>query len=100
MPTTRSSPQRRAADLAARDRAVMQEIEKEQKARDKKTARLRALRLAKEAADKEAAEKDEAERLIAAEQALKSLSPARKAPRRRQKAVAETDEAKERSAHG
>lgn len=55
-----SSPLRRAADLAARDRAVMQEIEKQQKARDKKTARLRALRLAKEAADKGCAAKAEA----------------------------------------
>jgi len=79
MPTTKSSPQRRAADLAARDRAVMQEIEKEQQARDKKTTRLRELRLAKEAADKERSDKAEAEQLVAAEQALKSSSkkPAR-----------------------
>ncbi len=72
MRATKSNPQRRAADLATRDRAVMQEIEKEQKARDKKTARLRALRLAKEAADKEGTEKAKAERLAAAEQTLKA----------------------------
>ena len=91
MHTTRSNPQRRAADLAARDRAVMQEIQKEQKERDKKTARLRALRLAKEAADKETAEKAEAERLLAAQQALKSPSSGKKTLRRRQKPLVETD---------
>lgn len=44
MQTNRSSPQRRAADLATRDRAVVQEIQKEQQEREKKTARLRDLR--------------------------------------------------------
>ena len=68
--TSRSGSRHRAADLAARDRAVLQEIEKERKARHKKTARLRALRLAKEAADKERSEKAEAERLAAAEETL------------------------------
>ena len=96
----RSSPQGRAADLAARDRAVMQDIEKEQKARDKKTARLRALRLAKEAADKERSEKEEAERLAAAERTLKSSI---KKPARIQKrsAVGKKDESAERpTQHG
>ncbi|MEM7044719.1 MAG: hypothetical protein AAF543_18065 [Pseudomonadota bacterium] len=79
----RSSPQGRAADLAARDRAVMQDIEKEQKARDKKTARLRALRLAKEAADKECSEEEEAERLAAAEQTLKPSGSKPTRPRQR-----------------
>lgn len=100
MHTTRSSPQRRAADLAARDRAVMQEIQKEQKERDKKTTRLRELRLAKEAADKETAEKAEAERLLAAEKALKSPSSGKKPSRRRQKPLAETDGSKAQAAHG
>ena len=100
MHSTKSSPQRRAADLAARDRAVMQEIQKEQKARDKKTARLRALRLAKEAADKEAAEKADAERLLAAQQALKPPSPGKKPLRRRQEPLVETDDPKVQSAHG
>lgn len=100
MQATKSSPQRRAADLAARDRVVMQEIEKEQKARDKKTARLRDLRLAKEAADKEATEKIEAEQLLAVEQTLKPPSSGKKPSRRRQKLPVETDGSKEQSAHG
>jgi hypothetical protein len=97
MRTNRFSPQGRAADLAARDRAVMQDIEKEQKARDKKTARLRALRLAKEAADKERSEKEEAERLAAAEQTLKPSGSKPTRPRKR--SAAGKDEATDRPVH-
>ena len=101
MRNTRSSPQRRAADLAARDRTVMKELQKEQEERDKKTARLRALRLAKEAADKESAEKADAERLLAAERALKSSSLGRKPSRRQPKKLLEKDGSKVQSAvHG
>ena len=100
MRTTRSSPQRRAADIAARDRAVMQEIEKEQKARDKKTARLRALRLAKEAADREGLAKAEAERLAAAERTLQS-SVKKPARVRKRSAVGKRDESAEQpTQHG
>lgn len=100
MRTTRSSPQRRAADMAARDRTVMQEIENEQKARYEKSARLRALRLAKEAADKESSAKAEAERLAAAEQTL--TSSAKKPARiRKRSAVGKKAEAAERpTQHG
>ena len=100
MQTNRSSPQRRAADLATRDRAVMQEIQEERQERDKKTARLRALRLAKEAADKETAENAEAERLLAAQQTLTPLSSGKKSQRRVRKSQVESDDSKERQAHG
>lgn len=93
MRATRSSPQRRAADLDARDRAVMEEIHKEQKARYEQSARLRALRLAKEADDRERAEKEEAERRFAAERASKTS--AKKPPRRRQKPAADKEASKE-----
>jgi hypothetical protein len=98
MQNTRSSPQRRAADLAARDRTVMKEIQKEQEERDRKTARLRALRLAKEAADKASPVKADAERLLAAEDALKSLSSDKKPPRRRRKTTVKMEDPKEQSA--
>lgn len=97
MRTNRFSPQGRTADIAARDRAVMQEIEKEQKARDKKTARLRDLRLAKEAADKEHSEKEEAERLAAAEQTLKPSG--KKLTRTRQRSVAGKEGATDQPMH-
>ncbi|MEZ5935579.1 MAG: hypothetical protein R3F54_27425 [Alphaproteobacteria bacterium] len=100
MRTTRSSPQRRAADMAARDRTVMQEIENEQKARYEKSARLRALRLAKEATDKASSAKAEAERLAAAEQALTS-SATKPARIRKRSAVEKKAEAAERpTQHG
>lgn len=86
MCAAKSGPHRRAADLAARDRLVMQEIEQKQEARDKKTARLRALRLAKEAADKEHSDKAEAERLADAERTLKSSG--KKPARSRQRSAA------------
>jgi predicted negative regulator of RcsB-dependent stress response len=95
MRTNRFSPQGRAADIASRDRVVMQEIEKEQKARDKKSARLRALRLAKEASEKEGSEKAEAERLAAAERTLKS-SIKKPARIRKRSAVGKMDESAER----
>ena len=100
MPTNRSSPQRRAADIAARDRAVMQEIENDQKARYEKSARLRTLRLAKEAADKEGSRKAEAAKLAAAERTIKSA--VKKAARTRQRtAVGREDETAERpTQHG
>ena len=100
MQTNRSSPQRRAAELATRDRAVMQEIQKEQQARDKKTARLRALRLAKEAADKETAERAKAERLLAAQKALKLSSSGKISQHRVRKPQVEPDDSKARQAHG
>ncbi|MGI9437983.1 MAG: hypothetical protein ACR2Q4_24645 [Geminicoccaceae bacterium] len=89
MQATKSGPRHRAANLVARDRAVMQGIEKEQKERDKKTARLRALRLAKEAADKETEEKEAEVRLTMAQKALKEPSSAKKPSRRRTKPPAE-----------
>lgn len=70
MRSTKSRPQRRASGDATRDLTVMQEIEKEQKAREKNTARLRALRLAKEADDKERSERIKAEKLVAIERAV------------------------------
>lgn len=91
MQANKSSPQRRAADLAARDRAVMQEIQKGQDEREKKTARLRDLRLAKEAADKETADKAEAEQRLAAEKALKPRSTSKKAASRKSKPLVESD---------
>lgn len=100
MSASKSSPQRRAADLAARDRAVMQEIEKEQMARDKKTARLRALRLAKEAADKEHSEKAESERLAAAEQMLKPSGKKPTRPRQRTAAGKKGEAAERPTQHG
>ncbi len=86
MCAAKSSPYRRAADLAARDRIVMQEIEKEQEARDEKTARLRALRLAKEAADKEHLDKAEVGRLADVKQAVKP--PGKKSARAQQRSAA------------
>lgn len=100
MPTNRSSPQRRATDLAARDRAVMEEIQKGQDERDKKIARLRALRLAKEAADQATAEKAEAERLLAAQRALQPSSSGKKPAKSRRKKPLETKGSKEQTAHG
>ncbi len=97
MRTTKSSPQRRATDLAARDRAVMQEIETEQKARDKKTARLRDLRLAKEAAEKERSDKEEAERQAAAEKTIKRSG--KKSPRPRARSAADKDGASDSQMH-
>ncbi len=94
MCAAKSSPYRRAADLAARDRIVMQEIEKEQEVRDKKTARLRALRLAKTAADKERSDKAEAERLADAERTLKS--PGKKSARAKQRSASGKTGAAER----
>lgn len=100
MPANKSSPQRRATDLAARDRAVMEEIQKGQEERDKKTARLRALRLAKEAADMATAEKAEAERLLAAKRALQSSSSGKKPAKSRQRKSPEAKGSKEQTAHG
>lgn len=78
MQTNKSNPLRKADDLAARDRAVMREIQEEQEQRERKTARLRALRLAKEAAEKEAADKAEGERLMAVQKALQPSSTRKK----------------------
>ncbi len=88
MQTNKSNPQRKADDLAARDRAVMREIQEEQEKRNKKTARLRALRLAKEASDKEAAIAEEANRQLAAQRVLEPSSTRKSLSRRTKREAA------------
>ncbi|MEL6963117.1 MAG: hypothetical protein AAFO01_10200 [Pseudomonadota bacterium] len=88
MQTNKSNPQRKANDLAARDRAVMREIQEEQEKRDKKTARLRALRLAKEASEKEAAITEEANRKLAAQRVLEPSSTRKNLSRRTKREAA------------